>query len=69
YRHRFDVPSNKPYPNMDLTTPTMGFPAMAEGMGVAGECVTEASDIAPAMERAFAANGPYLVEVVIAGKP
>ena len=69
YRHRFDAASNKPYPHMDLTKPTIGFPAMAEGMGVAGELVTDASEIAPAMERAFAANAPYLVEVVVAGKP
>ena len=68
YRNRFDVGSNKPYPHMDLTNPTLGFPAMASGMGVNGEVVESLVDIPQALDRAFAANAPYLVEVVISGK-
>jgi thiamine pyrophosphate-dependent acetolactate synthase large subunit-like protein len=41
---------------------------MAQGMGVAGECVTKPDEVAPAVARAFAAGGPRLVEVVIEGK-
>ena len=34
------------------------------------DCPTsDPADIAPAMERAFSANAPYLVEIVIGGKP
>ncbi|HEY5681184.1 MAG TPA: thiamine pyrophosphate-binding protein [Pseudomonadales bacterium] len=69
YRQRFDAGSNKPYPHMDLTRPALGFPAMAEGMGMEGELVTRPEKIGSAIERAFAANAPYLVEVEISGKP
>jgi len=68
YRARFDIGSNKPYPHMDLTRPTLGFPEMAQGMGVPGEIVTEADGIAEAMQRAIASEGPYLVEIVVSGK-
>jgi len=69
YRARFDIGSNKPYPHMDLTSPTLGFPEMANGMGVPGETVTEADGIADAMARARSTSGPYLIEIVVAGKP
>ncbi|MGE0621311.1 MAG: thiamine pyrophosphate-binding protein [Pseudomonadales bacterium] len=69
YRARFDVGSNKPYPHMDLTSPLLGFPDMARGMGVPGETVTDADAIGSAMQRARATSGPYLIEVVISGKP
>jgi benzoylformate decarboxylase len=68
YRARFDVGSNKPYPHMDLTSPELGFPEMARGMGVPGETVTEAGEIGAAMARATATEGPYLIEIVISGK-
>jgi benzoylformate decarboxylase len=68
YRARFDIGSNKPYPHMDLTRPTLGFPEMAQGMGVPGETVTEADGIVAAMERAIASEGPYLLEIVVSGK-
>jgi benzoylformate decarboxylase len=68
YRQRFDAASNKPYPHMDLTSPVLGFPEMAAGMGVPGERVSEAGDVAAAITRAFGAGTPYLVEIVISGK-
>lgn len=68
YRARFDIGSNKPYPHMDLTNPTLGFPELARGMGVNGETVSDAADIGPAMERALATNAPYLIEILISGK-
>ena len=54
---------------MNLTNPTLGFPEMAAGMGVPGETVTEADGIAEAMARARATSGPYLIEILISGKP
>ncbi|MDH3643038.1 MAG: thiamine pyrophosphate-binding protein [Gammaproteobacteria bacterium] len=69
YRQRFNAGSNKPYPHMDLTSPTLGFPALAQGMGMAAEAVTNPGEIGPALQRAFAANAPYLIEVEISGKP
>ncbi len=68
YRNRFDVASNKPYPHMDLTEPTLAFPAMASSMGVQGELVEDLGAVQEAVQRAFAANAPYLVEVVVSGK-
>jgi thiamine pyrophosphate-dependent acetolactate synthase large subunit-like protein len=38
-------------------------------MGVDGEIVDAADHIGLAMERAFAEQRPYLIEVVISGKP
>jgi len=68
YRHRFDIVSDKPYPHMDLGDPALDFVALARGMGVAAARVTAAADIRGALERAFEAGAPYLLELVIAGK-
>jgi benzoylformate decarboxylase len=67
-RARFDIGSNKPYPHMDLTSPMLGFPEMARGMGVPGETVTDPEEIEAAMDRAKATAGPYLIEIVVSGK-
>ncbi len=69
YRQRFDTLSNKPYPHMDLTSPQLDFPAMAQGMGMCAEAVATPGEIAGALQRAFAANAPYLLEIEISGKP
>jgi benzoylformate decarboxylase len=68
YRQRFGERTNHPYPHMDLTRPELGFVDMARGMGVGGTRVTDPGDVRGAIERAFAAGGPQLVEVVIEGK-
>ena len=67
YRRRFDAPSNKPYPHMDLSKPTLGFVDMAKGMGVAAEQVTGPADIGAAIARSRETTGPYLVDVVVEG--
>ncbi len=41
------------------------FITVARGMGVAGERVEKVEDIVPALERAFAEQRPYLVEVMV----
>jgi benzoylformate decarboxylase len=69
YRRRFDIVSDKPYPHMDLTKPTMDFSAMAKGMGMEGEVVTNPAEVGDAMGRALKANRPYLIDVVVGGKP
>lgn len=68
YRHRFDASSAKPYPEMDLGGPQLGFPEMAAGMGVPGVRVTRPDDVGEAIAGAFASGGPALVEIVIEGK-
>ena len=69
YRARFDIGSNKPYPHMDLTEPALGFPELTRGLGVAGQTVTDASQLAAAVETALQGNAPYLIEVLVSGKP
>ncbi len=68
YRQRFDAMSTKPYPQMDLTGPALGFVEMATGMGVPGVRVTKPDDVGGAVAQAFAAGGPRIVEIAIEGK-
>jgi acetolactate synthase-1/2/3 large subunit len=44
--------------------PDTDFVGLAKSMGVPGERVTDPADIAPALQRAIAATGSYLVDVV-----
>lgn len=68
YRQRFDAASSNPYPQMDLNAPQLGFVEMAAGMGVPGVRISEPDEIAAALQAAFAARAPRLVEIVIEGK-
>lgn len=68
YRSRFDAPSNKPYPHMDLGSPTLDFVGMATGMGLTGMRVTRPEEIRAAVRQAMAASGPALIELVVEGK-
>jgi benzoylformate decarboxylase len=68
YRQRFAERTNHPYPHMDLSRPDLGFVDLAHGMGVPGTTVTRPEELRGAVERALAADGPQLVEVVIEGK-
>lgn len=68
YRQRFAAPSNRGYPHMDLNRPALDFVALAQGMGVAGTRVDDPDALRAAVERAFAAGGPQLIEVALEGK-
>jgi benzoylformate decarboxylase len=68
YRNRFSVESNRGYTHMDLAGPDLGFVEMARGMGVQAEAVGEPEQFTAALERAFAADGPSLIQVAIEGK-
>jgi thiamine pyrophosphate-dependent acetolactate synthase large subunit-like protein len=41
----------------------LDFVKLAEGMAMTGEAVAKASDLDAALHRAFAASGPYLLDV------
>jgi benzoylformate decarboxylase len=69
YRQRFGAKPERGYPNMDLVTPDLGFVDLARGMGVAGARVTKPGELRPALEKAIATGKPYLLDVVIEGKP
>ena len=68
YRARYDAPSNKPYPHMDLTDPVLSFVRLAEGMGVQGQVVEELTDIPTAIQNAFEQRKPYVIEALVSGK-
>ncbi|MBV1876548.1 MAG: thiamine pyrophosphate-binding protein [Pseudomonadales bacterium] len=68
YRQRFNAQSDKPYPNMDLSNPTLGFVEMAKGMGIEGEQVSEPGAIAGAIANALNNKGSYLVDILVEGK-
>ncbi len=68
YRQRFGVKSDRPYLHMDLRLPDLGFVDLARGMGVQGEHVTAPGDLRPALNRAFSAKAPYLLDISVEGK-
>ena len=45
-------------------TPATPYDEVAHALGADGETVTEPTDTGPALDRAFAAGGPYLVNVI-----
>jgi acetolactate synthase-1/2/3 large subunit len=49
----------------DLTGPDIDFVAIAQGLGVPGERVETAEALADALDRAYAATGPYLIDAVL----
>lgn len=69
YRQRFGAKPDRGYPNMDLVGPDLGFVDLARGMGVEAERVDKPDDLRPALERALAARRPFLLDVVIEGRP
>ena len=52
-------------PGLDFETPRVDFAAMARAMGLEGERVGETGELLPALERGFAATGPYVVDVML----
>lgn len=68
YRQRFDAPSNKPYPHMNLSSPTLDFIEIAKGMSVPAQQVTNPDDIRQAVDTAMSTDGPYLIDLVVEGK-
>jgi benzoylformate decarboxylase len=55
------------YVAMDLVDPALDFIGLAKAMGVPGEVVDKAPEISPAIARALASGGPYLIDVHIDG--
>jgi thiamine pyrophosphate-dependent acetolactate synthase large subunit-like protein len=56
------------FPNpFDLTDPGLGFVEMARGMGVEAVRVATRAEIGPALDRALAAEGPFLIDLMLEG--
>jgi benzoylformate decarboxylase len=68
YRRILDIPSERPYPFMDLTEPVLDFVEIAHGMGVAGKRVAQPDEIVSAVQEALASGAPYLLEVMTEGR-
>jgi benzoylformate decarboxylase len=53
--------------SFDLSYPPLGFVEMARGMGVEGTRVERPEQIGPAIDRALAHKGPFLIDLVLEG--
>lgn len=51
--------------SLDLGEPRIDFVGLAAAMGVAGERVTTPAALSAALDRAFVADAPYLIDVVV----
>ena len=69
YRQRFGAKPDRGYPNMDLVSPDLGFVDMARGMGVEAARVSKPEELRSALEIALGAGRPYLLDIVIEGRP
>jgi benzoylformate decarboxylase len=69
YRQRFGAKPDRGYPNMDLVSPDLGFVEIARGLGVEGARVATPAELRPALDRALGAGRPFLLDVVIEGRP
>lgn len=67
YRRNVNIAPGRPYPFMDLATPSLDFVEIAHGMGVAGSRVEHPEAIQPAITAALASGKPYVLEVVTEG--
>ncbi|MDQ3810306.1 MAG: thiamine pyrophosphate-dependent enzyme, partial [Chloroflexota bacterium] len=52
-------------PGLDIEGPTLDVVAMARAMGVEAERVSQPSQLRPALERAFSAGRPYVLDTLI----
>jgi benzoylformate decarboxylase len=68
YRRLHHLPAGRPYPFMDLTEPQLDFTDMARGMGITSQRVSQPDEIQAALREALAADAPYLLEVMTAGR-
>lgn len=59
------IPSHLHPPAFDLSTPEIDFPALAGALGVPGRRVFSPSQVTDAVDEMLAAEGPYLVDLVI----
>ena len=67
YRKRFGLPSDRPYPHMDLADPDLEFVKLAEGFGVQAQRISEPDGIAPAVKAALESGKPRLIDVRVQG--
>lgn len=65
YRHMSGIAPDRGYPYLDLDDPRVDFVSAAAGFRVPGRRVEKVEEVIPAVEAAFAAGGPYLLDVLV----
>ena len=65
YRHMSGIARDRGYPYLDLDDPRVDFVSAAAGFRVPGQRVEKVEEVIPAVEAAFAAGGPYLLDVLV----
>ena len=63
YRRMAGILPDRGYPYLDLDDPSVDFVSAAAGLRVPGRRVEKLEEVVPAVQAAFAAGGPYLLDV------
>ena len=66
YRKESEL-EDRGFQHLDLSHPDVDFVSIAKGLGVEAVRIENPEDVGPAVKRAFAANQPWLIDVVIDG--
>ncbi|MBK5959025.1 thiamine pyrophosphate-binding protein [Rhodoplanes elegans] len=68
YRRGLGLPETDPFPDsFDLAAQNLRFDFLAHGLGVPAVRVERPDQIAPALDRALADDGPFLIELMVDG--
>ena len=65
YWQELGIPAHDLPASFDLADPPLGFVDIAKGMGVSALRIERRDDIAAALEQALAADGPFLIDLVL----
>ena len=65
YRRMSGIAPDRGYPYLDIDDPRVDFVSAAAGFRVPGRRVEKAEEVVPAVQAAFAAGGPYLLDVLV----
>ena len=65
YRRMSGIAPDRGYPYLDLDDPRVDFVSAAAGLRVPGRRLEKAEEVGPAVQAAFAAGGPYLLDVLV----
>jgi benzoylformate decarboxylase len=61
----YETGGNSTIAGMELTNPSIDFPALANAFGVTAQRVTHADEIEPAIKNGLRSGRPNLIEIVI----
>jgi benzoylformate decarboxylase len=67
FRSEFGLGGERAFPHMDLTDPDVDYVRIAAGFGMEGKAVRTPAEVGPAVQAAFAAGKPCLLDVLLDG--